>query len=142
MIDLAFNDLAAEVAPNTDQSDEANQDSKSDETNEDSAEVQEVDTKRLPDLPGLLNVEIPETVTGQHLAGNVVEFDEVDVVFPGTREREEEDFFFFNSNELLARVEYVKARGEMKLRFNRKMNFPDDIVNRLNYWCLPKEIRD
>ena len=41
-----------------------------------------------------------------------------------------------------ARIQYVKPLGEINVQFNRKMSFPDDFVSILNYWNLPKEVRD
>jgi len=41
-----------------------------------------------------------------------------------------------------ARIEYFKPKGEVRIQFNKPMNFPDDFKDILNYWCMPKELRD
>ena len=93
------------------------------------------------------NIPIPDNMDEQVVEGVLEEFEgefESDLELSETRALEEQDFFFFNqsSTEVRARIQYVKPLGEINVQFNRKMSFPDDFVDILNYWILPKEIRD
>jgi len=106
-------------------------------------EGSQAERQKLQHLSERFNITIPDNLDEQVIEG-VLEAFEGDQEFSGTRAREDQDFSFFNqsSTEVKARIKYIKPLGEITIEFNRNMSFPDDFASILNYWSLPREVRE